>query len=195
MLNIIKNLLWNHPRLRFYIRGKVMSVRAKRLGLKHVHATFYMSKKATVSPDLIAKAYSFINRDCFVGPNVELGTYVMLGPSVAIVGDDHLFDKPGTPIIFSGRPEPHKTIIEDDAWIGYGATLISGVRIGRGAIVAAGAIVTKDVPAYEIHGGIPAKKIGERFAEQASRLKHDQMLKQTPQRFGEYCKPIGKADA
>ena len=55
-------------------------------------------------------------------------------------------------------------VVEDDVWIGYGATILSGVRIGQGAVIAAGAVVTKDVPPYAIVGGVPAKVIKYRFA-------------------------------
>ena len=54
-------------------------------------------------------------------------------------------------------------IIEDDVWIGYGATILSGVRIGRGAVVAAGTIVHSDIPPYAIVAGIPAKIVKFRF--------------------------------
>lgn len=54
-------------------------------------------------------------------------------------------------------------IVEDDVWIGYGATILSGVHIGQGAVVAAGSVVTKDVPPYAIVGGVPAKVIKYRF--------------------------------
>lgn len=54
-------------------------------------------------------------------------------------------------------------IVDDDVWIGYGATIMSGVHIGQGAVVAAGAVVTKDVPPYAIVGGVPGKVIKYRF--------------------------------
>lgn len=54
-------------------------------------------------------------------------------------------------------------VVDDDVWIGYGATIMSGVHIGQGAVVAAGAVVTKDVPPYAIVGGVPAKVIKYRF--------------------------------
>lgn len=57
------------------------------------------------------------------------------------------------------RPPP---IIEDEVWIGANVVVLRGVRIGKGAIIAAGAVVTRDVPAMEIWGGLPAKRIGER---------------------------------
>ena len=56
-------------------------------------------------------------------------------------------------------------IVDDDVWIGYRATILSGVRIGQGAVVAAGAVVTKDVPPYAIVGGVPAKVLSYRFSE------------------------------
>ena len=54
-------------------------------------------------------------------------------------------------------------LIEDDVWIGANVTILKGVTIKRGSIVAAGSVVNKDVEAFSIFGGIPAKKIGERF--------------------------------
>lgn len=56
-------------------------------------------------------------------------------------------------------------VIDDDVWIAYGAQIMSGVHIHQGAIVAAGAVVTKDVPAYAIVGGVPAKVLKYRFEE------------------------------
>lgn len=54
-------------------------------------------------------------------------------------------------------------IVEDDVWIGYGSIILSGVHIGQGAVIAAGSVVTKDVPPYAIVGGVPAKVIRYRF--------------------------------
>ncbi len=56
-------------------------------------------------------------------------------------------------------------MVDDDVWIGYGATILSGVHIGQGAIVGANALVTKDIPPYAIAGGTPAKLIKYRFEE------------------------------
>ena len=56
-------------------------------------------------------------------------------------------------------------VVDDDVWIGYGSTIMSGVHIGQGAVVAAGSVVTKDVPPYAIVGGVPAKVIKYRFEE------------------------------
>ena len=56
--------------------------------------------------------------------------------------------------------------LDDDVWIGYGATILSGVHIGQGAVIAAGAVVTRDVPPYAVAGGVPAKVIEYRFNEE-----------------------------
>ncbi len=55
-------------------------------------------------------------------------------------------------------------IIDNDVWIGYGTTIMSGVHIGQGAVIAAGSVVTKDIPPYAIVGGVPAKIIKYRFS-------------------------------
>ncbi|MEP7277990.1 MAG: DapH/DapD/GlmU-related protein, partial [Bacteroidota bacterium] len=64
------------------------------------------------------------------------------------------------------------TVIEDDVWIGYGSTILSGVKIGRGSIIAAGSLVTKDVLPYSIYAGVPAKKIKNRFDNEADLHAH-----------------------
>lgn len=170
------------------LRGCAMAYKRWRYGLRDVDKTFYMAGRSLVASDLKAGPHSFLNAGCRIPPRVELGPYVMLAPKVAILGGDHRYDIPGTPILFSGRPEMPATVIEADAWIGYDAKLMAGVRIGRGAIIAAGAVVTKDVPAYEIHAGVPAKKIGERFPDEADRAKHETMLA-GPIVTGELCQP------
>ena len=185
----VRTLLRSNRSFYTRVRSLLMRYRRSRRGLKSVHKTFYLSAGSQVSKDLVAGEYSYIGPGCLIGPKVQLGPYVMIGPRVSIVGGDHVFDKPGTPIIFSGRPALESTIIEADAWIGCGAILMAGVRIGRGAIVAAGAVVTIDVPPYEIHGGVPARKISERFADSSAREVHDRMLGDFP-KAGEFCVPL-----
>ena len=166
-----------------------MAFRRWRYGVPAVHSSCYLAEGSVLSLDLVAAAHAYIGPGCMIGPKVEIGPYAMLGPRVSIVGGDHLFDKSGTPSIFSGRPELKATIIEADVWIGCGAILMAGVRVERGAIVAAGAVVTKDVPPYEIHGGVPARKIASRFSEPGDREAHDRMLAEPP-RQRDFCPPL-----
>lgn len=186
---MIKSVLRRNEWLYFRLRCLLMAYRRWRHGLRNVHATFYMTGSARVSPDLVAHEYSFVNLECWICPRVTLGKYAMLAPQVAIVGGDHRTDVSGTPMIFSGRPTLRPTTIGDDAWIGLRAVVMAGVTVGRGAIVAAGAVVTTDVPAYEIHAGVPARKIGERFASAAERARHDAMLN-GPAAQGDYPRPL-----
>lgn len=148
----------------------------KKYQLTDVHPTFYMGGKSAVSRDLRAGAFSYIGPGCLVYPKVTLGDYTMLANNVSIMGGDHIYDQVEIPVIFSGRPVLKETIIGKDVWIGANSTIITGVKIGNGAIVAAGSVVTKDVEPYTIVGGVPAKKIKMRFENSSDIRKHEEML-------------------
>jgi acetyltransferase-like isoleucine patch superfamily enzyme len=173
------------------LRRMVTWCKQKRYGLKHVHPTVFISGRSRISNDLVAAEEVFIGDGCRICPRVKLGRYVMFGPQVTITGSDHRFDVPGAPMIFSGRPSLDETMIGHDVWIGHGALVMAGVKIGRGSVIAAHAVVTKDIPAYQIHGGIPAKKIRDRFSSVEERAQHDAML-DGPVVAGRYCRPLGE---
>ena len=105
---------------------------------------------------------------------LEIGNFVSLANGVKfILGGNHKYDclltyplkvmklKEGIESYSNGP-----IIVEDDVWIGMNSIIMSGVRINRGAIIAAGSVVTKDVPPYAIVGGNPAKIIKYRFNEE-----------------------------
>jgi acetyltransferase-like isoleucine patch superfamily enzyme len=110
-----------------------------------------------------------------IGTNAYVGAYAVLlghggltvgddcqiGPHVVVVASNHNFDDPNTTIRFQGETNLGITI-EKDVWLGAGAKVLDGVTVGSGAIVAAGAVVTKDVAPLSIVGGVPARKIGVR---------------------------------
>ncbi|HEY9723192.1 MAG TPA: acyltransferase, partial [Oscillatoriaceae cyanobacterium] len=87
---------------------------------------------------------------------LTIGASVSIAPEVCLLTADHDPQSPD----FAGRTAP--ITIEDHVWLGTRATVLPGVRIGRGAIVAAGAVVTRDVAPHTIVGGVPAKPIGQR---------------------------------
>jgi chloramphenicol O-acetyltransferase type B len=119
-----------------------------------------------------------IGRNVFFGLGVHvsapcvIGDDVLFGSRVAVVGGDHRFDLPGVPMNRSGRADAAPVVVEEEAWVGHGAILMAGVRVGRGAIVAAGAVVTKDIPPCEIWGGTPARALRPRFPDPADRDRH-----------------------
>jgi acetyltransferase-like isoleucine patch superfamily enzyme len=108
-----------------------------------------------------------IGPGCYFICDTIIGNKVFIAASVAFLNsDDHNYNIPGKAIWDSGRGDKYKIIVEDDVWIGHGAIILSPVKIGHGAIVAAGSVVTKDVPPYAIVGGNPARLIKWRFTEE-----------------------------
>ena len=152
-------------------------------GLKHVARTCLVSGECRLSKTLVAGEYSYIGRTCSICSGVKIGKYSMLANEVLITGSDHIFDNVDLPMYFSGRPEAPDTIIGDDCWIGARTIIMRGVKIGNGAIVAAGAVVTKDVKPYSVVGGVPAKFIKMRFNDEDIR-KHEEMLSKPISHFG-----------
>lgn len=115
----------------------------------------------------------YIGRDSFIESDALIGDNVIWANRVALVGRyDHHYQQVGVPIRlamqirdkdYNWKGLDDITTIENDVWVGYGATILSGVTIGEGSIIAAGSLVTKDVDPYCIYAGIPAKKASNRF--------------------------------
>lgn len=92
---------------------------------------------------------------------VKIGNHVMLAPQVIIDPGEHKRNLLNIPMIHQGNVFKG-VVIEDDVWIGSGAIILNGVRIGKGSIIGAGSIVNKNVPAYVVAAGCPAKIIKKR---------------------------------
>jgi acetyltransferase-like isoleucine patch superfamily enzyme len=121
--------------------------------------------------------YTYISKNALI-QNAIIGNYCSIAPNVSIGLGQHPIDLISTSPLFYRRRNPlnislvskdylfeeyKQIIIESDVWIGKGAIIMDGVVLGIGSIVAAGAVVTKNVPPYAIVGGIPAKVIKYRF--------------------------------
>jgi acetyltransferase-like isoleucine patch superfamily enzyme len=89
---------------------------------------------------------------------IRIGDDVILGPGVRIFSENHDFDALDRPIRAQGQTRAMVTI-ENDCWVGAGATILAGVTIGTGSVIAAGAVVTRDVPALSVVAGVPARII------------------------------------
>jgi acetyltransferase-like isoleucine patch superfamily enzyme len=117
-----------------------------------------------------------IGKNCVFLADVVIGNMVLIADSVAFLNsDDHRYDIVGRPIADSGRGDTGRLVIEDDVWIGHGAILLTPAKIGRGSIIAAGALVTRDVEPYSIMGGVPAKLIKMRFTKEQI-AEHERIL-------------------
>jgi acetyltransferase-like isoleucine patch superfamily enzyme len=109
-----------------------------------------------------------IGRDSLIGEftvirgqgGVRIGDRVYTSPMTQLIAVNHVFDDPQIPFIQQGITA-QGIVVEDDVWLGANAVVTDGVRIGKGAVIAAGAVVTQDVPAHTIVGGVPAKVIRE----------------------------------
>ena len=92
---------------------------------------------------------------------ITIGNNVMLAPRVSIYAENHVFDHPEILIRDQGV-EKKEVIIEDDCWIAANSIILAGVTIGKGSVVAAGSVVTENVPPYSVVAGVPAKLIKSR---------------------------------
>ncbi|WP_088331580.1 acyltransferase [Lacimicrobium sp. SS2-24] len=106
--------------------------------------------------------FSGIGTNCRVANDTIIGRYVMMGPDVVIFSKGHYYSDTTKPMMFQGTTEACPVVIDDDVWIGQRVMIMPGVKVGQGAILAAGAIVTKDVPEYAIMAGNPAKQVKSR---------------------------------
>ena len=104
--------------------------------------------------------HSGIGVNCRIPSNIKIGKFVMMGPDVIIYNVSHKFEKTEMPMCYQGSIISESLIIDDDVWIGTRAIILSKVkRIGKGSIIGAGSIVTRDVPDFAIVAGNPAKII------------------------------------
>lgn len=105
-----------------------------------------------------------IGNNCQINPrcrliNVKIGNYVMIAPEVAFIPKLHRSDSLEIPMSLQGAVGFPQTIVEDDVWIGYRVVIMPGLHIGKGSIIGAQAVVTRDVPPYSVVAGVPAKII------------------------------------
>lgn len=108
-------------------------------------------------------AYSRVNRDCCLDARgrLEIGKHVSISPDVTILTASHGVNQPDF------RVETRPVVIEDHVWVGTRAMILPGVTLGRGCVVAAGAVVSRDVPPLAVVAGVPATWVGEREPEAA----------------------------
>lgn len=147
-------------------------------------------------------------KNIFIGNGVKLGSYITMyatrakiiigdrtftGPNVTIMTGDHPYDIKGRYMADNKKYEiraaggniskyDKDVVIDEDVWIGCNVTILKGVHIGRGAIIAAGSVVTCSVPAYCIAGGVPAKVLKTRWSVDEI-IEHESLLYNEEQRF------------
>ena len=125
---------------------------------KHVN----IEQNAIFSAKTSLGDYSGIGINARINGTCTIGNYVMMGTDVVIITRNHSFSRIDIPMMHQGFDEERPVVIGNDVWIGDRVIILSGVHVGEGSILAAGSVVTKDVPPYSIVGGVPAKIIKNR---------------------------------
>lgn len=115
-----------------------------------------VKKGAEISPNSTLGNDSELGTRCMIQANVHIGNNVIMGPEVKIYSRNHKFDRLDIPIQKQGK-NYYETYVGNDVWLGANVIVTAGCKIGSHVIIAAGAVVTKDIPDYAIVGGVPAK--------------------------------------
>ena len=127
---------------------------------KHVN----IEQGALFSAKVSLGDYSGIGINARINGACTIGHHVMMGTDVVIITRNHAFDRTDIPMMEQGFEQERPVVIGDDVWIGDRVIILPGVTVGNGSILAAGAVVTSDVPPYAIVGGVPARIIKMRNA-------------------------------
>lgn len=154
LIYVYKKAEWRALRLKRHLNscGKVVEIMNR--------CNFYNIKNITIGSNV------FINHDCELDASygrINIGNFVLIGQNVKLITVNHKYEDFNLPIYFQKAEVDQDIIVQDDVWIAANVTILPGVKIGKGSILAAGAVVTKNVEPYSIVGGVPAKLIKYRF--------------------------------
>ena len=158
------------PRWVHLARRSIRSVRQTRLRLESLGRVTFGEDFATGRRAAILSPQYFqagdrvhIGQDFLCEVNAEIGDDVLISSFVRMIGDDHCFDVENTSVFASGRLPAQRQVLEGDNLIGNGVIILGNVTVGRGAIVGAGSLVTRDLPRNWVCVGRPAKPLRPRF--------------------------------
>ena len=173
VFNLLKRI---YNKIYIPIYKKKMGACGERVFFSPVDSTFYYENLYIGNDVHIGYHADFVASNS----KIIIQNHVIFGPHVSIRGGDHRINVIGRFIDTVGDnmklPENDADVIfEGDNWIGMNSTILKGVVIGKGCIVAAGALVNKSTPPYSIVGGVPAKVLKMRFTEQEI-AKHESLL-------------------
>ncbi|SMO87592.1 acyltransferase [Fodinibius sediminis] len=129
--------------------------------LKKCGVNLRVKSGSEISPKSEVGHDSELGTRCMIQSHCSIGSNVIMGPDIKIYSRNHQYSQLDTPIQYQGKKQ-YRTKVGDDVWIGANVIILAGVEVGNHVIIAAGAVVTKDVPDYAIVGGNPAKVISYR---------------------------------
>ena len=160
----LKQLAQGKARLKYFVHNTAQIERKELVIIKNnAQIMEYVIIRTDTNPIVIGEntcihPYTVI----YGGSGVTIGDNVVIAPHCMLSGGNHDYLQTEQPMRFAGIISKGPIVIEDDVWIGAHVTLTDGITIGRGAVVAANSVVTKDVAPYDIVAGVPAIKIANR---------------------------------
>ncbi|MHC5184451.1 MAG: acyltransferase [Planctomycetota bacterium] len=181
------------PGLIYYYSGRVFRKMQMRL-LRPLFKSYGKNFIFDPSGSFYTYGTITVGDDVYIGPfarlvstesTITIGNKVMFGPHVIIMGGDHNTTQKGrfSRDVHEKLPENDlPVVIEDDVWVGARVTILKGVNVGRGAIIAAGSLVSKNVPPYTIVAGVPARLVKCRWGVDDI-LEHEALLYPKEERF------------
>ena len=140
------------------------------------NGSIHIGKNSSIAPGALIQGNVTLGENCSVQAysvlvgygnaenrtgEIRIGNNVRIAPHVMMIAANHVYRDPTVPICQQGL-DPKHIVIEDDVWIAGRVNILAGVTVGKGSVIAAGAVVTKDVPPYSVMAGVPAKKIKDR---------------------------------
>lgn len=160
--------------MRSFIRFRIKQRWIKTNGMTRIHSSVHLNSPHKI---MTFGHHVQLGPHCHVSADIHFGNYVLCAAYVSFIGkNEHSYNYPGVTVWESPRGVDKPTIVGNDVWIGHGAIIMGGVNIGDGAVVAAGSVVTKDVPPMTIVGGNPAKVIRDRFINEREKTTHSIFL-------------------
>lgn len=155
-----------------HIADKVRLKRSVRIGCYGKGSQIKIQRNSRIDRGVYIKTYHAgsvqIGENTYIGPytclagnSIQIGENCLIASHSGIYATNHIFDDLSRPITEQGNSFKG-IVIEDDCWLGSGVRVLDGVTIGRGSVVGAGAVVTKNLPPYSIAVGVPAKVISKR---------------------------------
>ncbi len=151
---------------RVNLGGKALRRACAKMVLPKCGSDVNIERGAQFAWDLQIGDHSGVGVNALISAHVTIGNDVMMGPECMIFTSNHGMSDLTVPMWRQPSSQPRPVVIGDDVWIGARVTILPGVHIGRGSVIGAGSVVTRDVEAYSVVGGNPARKLSSRRKEQ-----------------------------
>ncbi len=172
---IIYELRQMANQIRSFYRFKIRQNWIKVSGMTRIHGSVHLSSP---NKDITIGNKVQLGPGCHVSCDLHLGNHVLCAGNVSFIGkNEHTYNILGKTIWESPRGADKVTVVGSDVWIGHGSIIIGGVHIGDGCVIAAGSVVTKDIPPLTIVGGNPAKILRKRFENPDDETAHLNYIK------------------